>query len=613
MAATFSKRLLATAVLAALAVQTGNASALGLIEAYEAALQNDPVYRSAVHDNEAGQQNRALGRSNLLPNVSASYSAYKNRADYTTPNFLGQETTTHPEYRSNSSAVQLRQPLFNLDGYARYKQGQAQANYSDAQFNARAQDLLLRLVSAYADAKYAEDTLALATVQRDTFAEQKAVNERMFQKGEGTKTDVLETQAKFDLAEAQLIEARDNLTTARNTLASIVGQDITDLDSLGDGFKVRPMQPATFEEWKTLALEQNAEITAQRYVVEASEQEVLKNRAGHAPRVDLVAAVSKGKSETLTTLNQDSTTRSLGVQVNIPIYSGGATTAASTQAVASREKAKSDLEAKTNQVLVELRKQYNLVLSSASRIDALVKSVQSGRALVTATQQSVKGGVRINLDVLNAQQQLFVAQRDLAQARYSYLLAYLRLRNAAGTLNGEDLSTIASYFVKGGSGATTAAVQPIDMLAETKRMAVPLRAALPLVPSVSPPVAPPVRAEAAAPAAERDVVLQAVSDWTQAWSARDVDAYLRFYADDFVSVNGQDRAAWAQERRTKISAKRFIKVQAEAPEVVIDGDTATVRFRQIYASDKTRDATAKTLTFTRRGGQWKIKQETVAG
>lgn len=444
---TMKKRALAVALAGVCLMEAGQASAVGLIEAYEAALQNDPTYQSAVHENEAGQQNRVLGRSNLLPNLSGSYSKYQNRADITQPNFLGQETTSHPQYTSSSKNLTLRQPLFNLDGFARYKQGVAQTNYSDALFSARGQDLVIRLVSAYADAKYAEDQLALAQIQRDTFAEQRKVNERMFKSGEGTKTDMLETQAKYDLAEAQLIEAQDNMTTARNNLAAIIGSEVTQLDPLSEDFRVKPMQPASFEEWKKIALEQNAEISVQRYAVEVAEQEVKKNRAGHAPRVDFVAALSKSSSETLTTLNQDSTNRTIGVQVNIPLYSGGSVSAATSQAVANFEKAKSDLEAKTRQVLVELRKQYNLVLSSASRVDALMKSVESARLLVTATQQSVKGGVRINLDVLNAQQQFYGAQRDLAQARYNYLISYLKLRFSAGTLNGEDLHTVAGYFV----------------------------------------------------------------------------------------------------------------------------------------------------------------------
>lgn len=453
----FKRRLLASALTVAFALQANHAFALGLVQAYEAALQNDPTYRSAVHDNEAGQEYRALGRSNLLPNLSANYAKYKNNADITQPNFLGKLSTSSPHYDSRSASVMLRQPIVNLDGIARYYQGVAQANYSDAQFSLRSQDLLVRLVGAYADAKYAEDHLALAIAQRDTFAEQKLINERMFQKGEGTRTDMLETQAKFDLAEAQLLEARDNVTIARNSLAAITGTEVTELDQLRDDFRVMPLQPATFEEWKAIALEHNSDIAAQRYAVEASKQEIKKAQAGHAPRIDFVASVDRGVSETLNTLNQDSINRTIGVQVSIPLYSGGSVSAASNQAVANHEKAKSDLDAKTSQVLVELRKQYSQVLSSVSRIDALVKSVNSASMLVQATQQSVKGGVRINLDVLNAQQQMYAARRDLAQARYNYLMSYLKLRFAAGTLATEDLRTVAGYFESNPRNAGTPA------------------------------------------------------------------------------------------------------------------------------------------------------------
>jgi protease secretion system outer membrane protein len=441
------KRLLCGAVASALMLQAGSVAAFGLLQAYEAALQNDPTYRAAVHENEAGRQNKALGRASLLPNVAASYSHTKNRADITAPNAFGQTGTSHPIYTSSVGAVQLRQPILNLEGIARYRQGEAQANYSDAVFDSRSKELVLRVVGAYADAQYAEDQLALTTAQRDAFAEQMRVNERMFQKGEGTRTDMLETRAKYDVAEAQVIEARDNVTTARNALAAIVGRDVTDLDRLSDDFRMAPMQPAGFEEWKAIALEQNAEIAAQRYAVEASRQDINRNRAGHAPRLDMVASYSRNQGETLNTFNQESTVRTVGVQLNIPIYSGGYVSAATSQAVSNHEKARSDLEGRTSQVLVELRKQYSLVLSSASKIEALLKSVESARMLVTATEQSIKGGVRINLDLLNAQQQLFASRRDLAQARYNYLLSYLRLRHSAGTLNADDLRTVAGYFV----------------------------------------------------------------------------------------------------------------------------------------------------------------------
>jgi protease secretion system outer membrane protein len=425
----------------------GSAYALSLTEAYEAALQNDPTYRVAVHENEAGREYKALGRASLLPTLSVSYSRNKNRTDITQPNFLGQQTTTHPAYTSSSGQASLRQPLINFEGFARYKQGVAQADYSDAVFSVRSQELVVRVVNAYGDAQFAEEQLRLVQAQRDALAEQKRANDRMFEKGEGTKTDMLETQARFDLAEAQVLEAQDNLTTARNTLAAIIGMDVTGLDPLSDDFRVKPMQPSSFDEWKRIAMEKNPDIAASQYAVQITRQEVNKARAGHAPRLDLIGTYGKSDSDTLSTRNQDATVRSVGMQVVVPLYSGGYVNASIRQARANYERSKADLDSRTKQVMVELRKQYSLALSSAARIEAGMKAVSSASMLVEATRQSIKGGVRVNLDLLNAEQQLYTAKRDLSQSRYNYLLAYLRLRSAAGILGKQDLYDLAGYFV----------------------------------------------------------------------------------------------------------------------------------------------------------------------
>lgn len=596
------RRFLAGVIAGVMTLQAGNVFALGLVEAYEAALQNDPTFRAAVHENEAGQQNKVIGRSTLLPSVTASYSNTKNRADITQPNAFGQTATTHPQYTSEVGAVQLRQPLLNLEGLARYQQGIAQTDYSDALFAGKRQELVVRLVAAYSDAQYAEDQLSLATAQRDAFAEQMRVNDRMFQKGEGTRTDMLETQAKFDVAEAQVIEARDSVTTARNALAAIVGMEIKELDSLSDDFRVQPMQPESFDGWKALALENNPDIAAQRHAVEATRYEIRRNRAGHAPRVDVVASLSKNKGETLNTFNQESTVRAVGVQVNIPIYSGGYVDATTTQAISNHEKAKSDLDAKTSQVLVELRKQYSLVLSSAAKIEALQKSVRSATMLVTATEQSIKGGVRINLDLLNAKQQYYAARRDLAQARYNYLLSFLRLRSAAGTLNSDDLHKVAGYFVKGG---TSKAMLPVPLPARVISSAY-VPATLPATPAVS-------AKTVLNSTQERDDVIKAVSEWSKAWSAKDVKSYLASYASDFQPGQGKSRTAWESERSARILGKSSIAVQVDAPAVSINGELATVKFRQHYRSGAYADQTSKELVLRREGGSWKIQRESSAG
>lgn len=430
----------------ALAGQAFPVSAIGLLEAYQAALKNDPMHRAAKAELLAGLEYEAIGRSSLLPQIQYGYSTSKNKGESITgPDILNRFSKADQDYTSKSKGVTLRQPLFNLDSYARFQQGVAQKNLSVAQFDARSIDLLVRVLSAYADAKYAEEQLSLYMAQRDTYAEQRKANDLFFAKGEGTKTEMLETQAKLDVAEAMVLEAKDALSAARNVLSGMVGIEVTQLDGLPHDFKPAVMTD-DFEFWRTRAQERNPEIVAARYSVEVAEKEISKSQAGHAPRLDLNASYNHGLSESFATRNQDLNMRTIGVQLVIPIYSGGYVNATSKQALAHRDRARAELDGTQTKVMLELRKQYNAVKSSVPKIEGLEKSVGSATALVEATLQSVKGGIRINADLLNAQQQLVQAKRDLTSARYAYLLSYLKLRAAAGTANLDDLRIVAGYF-----------------------------------------------------------------------------------------------------------------------------------------------------------------------
>ncbi len=437
----------AAALLAAAAVP---AWALGLVEAYELAVRNDPTYRAAQFENEAAQQFAVLGRSNLLPNIAASYSPSRNRADVTNTATGG--ATDERRYNALSAALQLRQPLFHPEGMARYRQGLAQTRGSDAQFAAKSQELIVRVASAYTFAKYAEDQLALAVAQREALAEQRLTNQRLFLRGEGTRTDVVETQARFDLAVAQVLEANDNVTNARNALAAIVGRDVTRLDELNDDFNVGQLVPGNFEDWRAIALSSNPELQARRHAVDVAREEANRHRAGHLPRVDLVASVGKTDSDTINTFNQKATVRSVGAQLTLPLYSGGAVAAAVSQAEANADRIQAELDAATAETTVELRKQFDLTASSAARHDAARAARDSALLLLESTRRSVTAGQRINLDVLQAQQQLFDSRRNLAQARYNYLLSLLRLRLAAGVLQLSDLVDMSRYFKTTGPG-----------------------------------------------------------------------------------------------------------------------------------------------------------------
>lgn len=426
------------------------AHALSLQQAYEAALRNDPVYRMRIQEREAGRENAIQGRAGLLPTISGSFSANRNISDRTQPRQIATGVTVpftdYPRYISRSSTVQLRQPILNLDAFVRYRQGKVQDAQSAQALEAGTDEVAVRVAQAYMDALFAEDQVALSKVQRDMYQEQQKVNNRLFDRGEGTRTDMLETQARYDLAEAQLIEAEDNLKAARETLQGVIGVDPGQLNQLGDNFRPLPQDIATYEEWEKLTLANNNTLATTRLAVENQRLEIQRQRAGHAPRVDFLATYNKGDSETLNQLGLESTNRQLGVQINIPIYNGGGISSATRQAAANYGRAQAEFDARRNEILVELRRAHSIVESSGRKVDALVKAVDSAKVLMTATEQSIKGGVRINLDLLNAQQQLYTTQRDLAQARYGYLLGVIRLRAAAGNLDSQVIREIAAYF-----------------------------------------------------------------------------------------------------------------------------------------------------------------------
>ena len=298
--------------------------------------------------------------------------------------------------------------------------------------------MAVRLMTAYTDALFAQDQLSLAVVQVKTLLEQKNLNERALQAGEGTITDVLETQSKYDVAQAQVIEAQAEVDNTRQVLSGMLGRVMHPSEALAgiaQAFKPEPMIPPTLEAWKALALDGNADLQAQRYAVASAQQDVAKSEAGHYPRVDLVVSSSRSRADSIVTYNQSSVINSLGIQVNIPLYSGGYVVASTRQAMASVQRLEAELDGKTEKVLAELRKQFNLE-----------RAQDSAEKLILATRKSVLGGVRVNLDVLTAQQQLYTVRRDLAQARYTYFNAWLKLRFTSGVIEDEDMKKLASRF-----------------------------------------------------------------------------------------------------------------------------------------------------------------------
>ncbi|ROL80603.1 peptidase [Pseudomonas protegens] len=424
-----------------------SAQALGLLDAYDLALRNDPTFQAAIKERDAGEENRAIGRAGLLPNLSWSYNNSRNQSEVTQETVRG-DVTNDRDYRSYASTLTLQQPLLDYEAYARYRQGSAQALFSDERFRGKSQELAVRLLSAYSQALLAQERIELSRAQKRAYAERLQLNERLLKGGEGTRTDVLETQARLSLALAQEIEAQDQQDAALRELQAIVGEplQIDELDPLTRQFQIQPLLPNRFDSWRDLAMANNPDLASQQQALRVAEYEVERKRAGYLPKVSLYASSRQTSSDSESSYNQKYDTNTVGIQVSLPLFAGGSVSASTRQAASQLSQAQFELDAKTATTLNELRKQFNLNTSAAAKVRAYEMAVSSAEALVTATQKSVHGGERVNLDVLDAEQQLFTARRDLADARHAYLLARIQLKFYAGLLNEQDLQQLAGYF-----------------------------------------------------------------------------------------------------------------------------------------------------------------------
>lgn len=422
---------------------------LDLVRAYQSAMQNDAQFQAALRERDAGAQYKEIGRSNFLPVVQWSYSDTQNKLTRT-QDLLGKAVTDTPDYKSFSNVLSLRQPLVNFEGLARYRQSLAQSQQSVASFDVQSNALAIRLMEAYSNALYAKEQIALTQAELNALSELMKANEAMWKKGEGTRTDALETRSRYLLSEAQLLEAQASLDLAQRQLEGIVGIELRPefehMQGLTKVFALPSLTPQTIEDWQQLALDGNPDIQAQRHAMEAARQDMERNRAGHMPRLDFTASLSRSLSETVNTINQRLQNQSAGVQLTLPLYSGGAVSAATQQAHSNYEKAQALLNAKINEVMVDLRKQFNQIRTGATRIEALKEAVASAENLVVATRKSVAGGQRANVDLLNAVQQLHTFKRDEAQARFAYLQARLRIKANTGLIGEQDLQMIAAYF-----------------------------------------------------------------------------------------------------------------------------------------------------------------------
>lgn len=421
-------------------------SAMDLNEAWDTYQTQGPTYLASVHERQAGQEYKELGKAGLLPNINST--AYWKRVDGTSEqdNVFGRSVESDLEYDSKGAVVELRQPLFNKQRMAEYRQGKQRTLLSDAVFDVKTQESAVSLTSRYFAVLLALETIELARVKLKALEEQVLAARRRFELGDGTVIDIDQASARRDLAQAELIEAEDNLLVARRLLQELLGVLPAEMSTLRTEFPTPPLEPPALQDWINDARANNPTIIARSRSVDIADEEVKRASAGHWPTLDFVAAYNDTESDSVSTQDQRNKYGSVGVEFRMPIFTGGATSAQVRQAAANRELANDQLNSSREEVLSGTTREFRGVQSGEQRVRALEKAVVSSERAQDSARKGFQAGTSTNLDILNAEEQAFIARRDLLEAKLRYLLSRLRLAAAVGTLGQDDIQRANEYL-----------------------------------------------------------------------------------------------------------------------------------------------------------------------
>lgn len=418
-----------------LATAAPMAAAQNLQALYEAAKAYDAQYLSAITQTRTAELRLAQSEGLLKPSASVTAGATANNTDLPR---LGRGDTN-----SLNAALQGRMPLFNRSNSLSVEQARKGLEVASADLQTAEQDLIVRVAQAYFDVLAAQDTLATTRASKSFITEQLASARRNFEVGTATITDTREAQARFDLAVAQELAAENDLRARRIALDVLVGRTGVEPRPLATPVALPPVTPNAVEEWVTVADTQHPSVQRARVGLDVAQLETRKARAAEGPTVDLTGSLgvsrSSGSSATLPGVSNSAT---VGVALSMPLYTGGITQARLKETLVLEDKSRFDLEAARRQVAQATRVAFFGVQSLQAQVKALEAAEVSSKLALESTQLGYRVGVRVNLDVLNAQTQLFQTQRDLAKARYDVVVNGLRLRQASGQLTPADVAAV---------------------------------------------------------------------------------------------------------------------------------------------------------------------------
>ena len=443
--------------LGALAI-AGPAQSASLLEIYQQALQGDPQIHEAEARRLAALESKPQARGVLFPQISASGDYSESNTSGSSFSFINNATTTFDrDSQSTNWTVTLRQSLFRWDQIVNLKRADKTVTRAEAVREAAQQDLIVRVAQRSFDILAAEDRLTSINANREAIARQLEQAKQRFDVGLIAITDVQESQAAYDQAVADEIAAKRTLATAREFMREITGQYTLKLDAPGDDFPLLNPAPNDEASWVDLSLAQNLNLVASRLDEQLARDEISFRRNGHYPSLDLVVSTGETTDDgdvfssspfgSGTSPFDDTTTRDqISLQLTVPLFAGGATSSFVKEAVYLHRASREQLQRVTRETERQARDAYLGVLSEISRVKALEQAVASSRTALQATQAGYEVGTRTIVEVLNSQFSLYAAITNFYQSRYDYIMNALRLKQAAGTLQVQDLELIDKWL-----------------------------------------------------------------------------------------------------------------------------------------------------------------------
>jgi len=431
--------LLRTTLLAALlGGMLSPAAAEGLGDVYRLAAETDPGLAAADAARRAVLEAEPQARALLLPSVALSGSYARNSYDPRNP-APGEKTS----YSTNQSyALSLTQPIYRHDRFVALAQAGEQVAQAEAEYAAAEQELMVRVAERYFAVLGAQDDLEFAEAEKAAIARQHEQAQQRFEVGLIAITDVQEAQARYDLAVAQEIAARDRLASARDALRELLGTLPETLDVLAPPLDLAPPEPDSADAWVERALADNLALLAARAGVAIAREEIRRQRAGHLPTLDLTASYTYQDSNFGGIAAIERNDGSIGLSLNVPIYQGGLVSSRTRAASHRLVEAQQQLEAQNRTVARQARDAYRGVVTGIAQVRALLQALKSSETALEAAETGFEVGTRTIVDVLDAQRERYRAERDLQRARYDYLLNSLRLKQAAGALAPGDIEAL---------------------------------------------------------------------------------------------------------------------------------------------------------------------------